>query len=85
MTSKVYWYKYSVESDEKFEFNSSFDLSYDPEYIAELAAEDYHSCHDGWESSWPLPFTIFDNCGILLGKYEVDREAVPSFSAREVC
>lgn len=49
--------------------------------VAEDAAEDYHSHHDGWESQWPLVFRIFNKDELPLGKFEVEREAVPSFSA----
>lgn len=47
------------------------------EELAQDAAEDFHSNHDGWECKWPLEF-----CVLLDGKwysFTVDREAVPSF------
>ncbi len=51
----------------------------DAEDVAVEAAEDYHSNHDGWESSWPIDFEIIDADGISLGTFEIDREAVPHF------
>lgn len=86
MTSKVYWWKYCVHSDDDdvLEFNSSCDLSEDGEFLAKQAAEDYHSKHDGWESSWPIPFTIWDNSGKLIGKYTVERDVEPVFYAYKI-
>jgi len=56
----------------------------DGEYLAEDAATDYHSNHDGWEASWPVQFAIFTDDGKLIGKYEVDRDYDPVFSAGEI-
>ena len=47
------------------------------EELAQDAADDYHSNHDGWEDKWPLTF-----CVLFEGEWhthKVDREAVPSF------
>ena len=48
---------------------------------AEFAAEDYHSNHDGWEAEWPLTFAMYDPNDQLIGRYLVQREAVPEFVA----
>lgn len=48
--------------------------------MAEDAAEDFHSNHDGWETSWPLTFVIKQD-GQVLGTFEVDRDTVPEFNA----
>jgi len=60
----------------EYAFESYYD---DAEDIAVEAAEDYHSRHDGWESSWPIAFEIVDADGISLGTFNIDREAVPHF------
>jgi len=52
------------------------------EYIAEDAAEDYHSNHDGWESSWPVKIEVFNGTR-SLGVFEVEREMEPVFRATE--
>ena len=52
----------------------------DLEYLAEEAAEDYFNNHDGWESSWPLTFTIFQD-EKKIGQIVVDMETVPRFHA----
>lgn len=70
--------------DDYHEIQSNFDPSCDGDWIAEQAAEDYHSHHDGWESSWPITLVISNRDGSIIGEYTVDREAVPRFSAREV-
>lgn len=81
-------YQYCVvwddeEGTEGLEPDYSFDSVWDTddlEQLAEEAAEDYHSNHDGWEASWPVKFAIFKG-GNLLGKCEVELEFSPSFSA----
>lgn len=55
-----------------------------PAALAEAAADDYHSHHDGWEGPWPLLITLLNDDGTEVGVFEVDREMVPSFWAREV-
>ena len=49
--------------------------------IAEEAAEDHFINHDGWESSWPVNFEIFDLENNTLGVYSVELENRPTFSA----
>lgn len=51
----------------------------DLEYVAQEAAADYHRHYDGWEASWPVTFTLFNERGDKLGDYEVERETVPEF------
>ena len=83
--SKTYQYRYSVEDcdfDNSYKLESNWGLEC-PDYIAEDAADNYHSCHDGWENSWPLDISVFKEDGTLIGTFEVERETVPSFSASE--
>jgi|WetSurMetagenome_2_1015567.scaffolds.fasta_scaffold183234_3 hypothetical protein len=51
------------------------------DYVAEDAAQDYHDRHDGWESVWPLTIVILDEELNELGRFSVEREAVPQFHA----
>lgn len=67
--------------DDKFELFCPHTGPGDLEWIAEAAADDYHSNHDGWEAHWPRTFIIFDMDDNRLGQCEVDREAVPQFRA----
>lgn len=65
------------------------DRSYGPineclEDAAETAASDYHHHHNGWESSWPLTFIIFDENRNELGRWMVEREARPVFCAERI-
>lgn len=60
-----------------------FDAEF-PSFTAEKAAEEYHSFHGGWESSWPLTFVLIDEANKELGRFSVDRESVPQFSATEI-
>jgi hypothetical protein len=48
------------------------------EILAEVAAEDYHHNHDGWESRWPIVFTLILADGATCD-VSVDQEAVPTF------
>jgi hypothetical protein len=81
-------YQYCIVYDDKvgteeLEPDYSFDSIWDEddvERLAEDAAEDYHSHHDGWEAFWPVKFAIFKD-GTVLGKFEVELEHSPSFSA----
>ena len=49
--------------------------------FANVVAEDYWDNYDGWESTWPLIFHIYDD-EHYLGKYEVEMEAEPIFYSR---
>ncbi|CAB3812134.1 hypothetical protein [Achromobacter denitrificans] len=52
---------------------------------AEACAEDYFRNHDGFEANWPLTFAIFDGfTGPEIGRWEVQLEYEPSFSAAQV-
>ena len=54
------------------------------ECIAEECADDYHSNHDGYESSWPLRFFIRESEeGPIIAMFDVDREVVPQFTVRK--
>jgi hypothetical protein len=77
-------YLYTVgDEDHKFSLDSVFDVD-KPDYIAEDAGEDYHSNHDGWEDDWPVDITLFKEDGTLIGKFTVELEHVPQFSASEI-
>jgi hypothetical protein len=63
---------------------SSFD-EYDLEDKAQDAANDWHYNHDGWEySSWSIEIDLYDENEKILGKFSVDRDVEPVFSARKV-
>ena len=80
-TYRYYFKQSGQDRDDAYSFSTDFnDRSL--RYVAEDAAEDYHSNHDGWESSWHLRFTIVDSQGIDHD-FEVSREAVPRFYAEE--
>jgi hypothetical protein len=50
--------------------------------IAQEAADDYHSNHDDWGSSWPLIFSLHETeGGPELARFEVERELEPVFYA----
>ena len=76
-------YKYEVNQGGLHEFVSGLDEE-DSEYLAQNAAEDYHSNHDGWEASWPLEITLFREDETTIGVFDVDRDVEPVFIAREV-
>lgn len=86
---------YSVNSD-SYVYTLDHDRSGNPpvtihsEYwqpsMAEECAEDYHLNHDGWEDSWPVTITLYDDAEgeTAIAKYSVDREAVPHFYATKI-
>lgn len=88
MLEKKYKYRYFVNDVEEDVVSSaySFDSDWSDEeslhkYIAEDAAMDYHSNHDGWECSWPEDIYLYRDDGTFIGKFEVERHSVPEFSA----
>ena len=84
MTDKSANFKYHVsehDEDSQYELFSPHTGPGDLGWVAEMAAEDYHSNHDGWEASWPLTFVITDMGGNRLGQCLVERETVPQFRA----
>ena len=76
---------YSVEEkllDYAFDFEVKYPkIDYSIEDVAEEAADDYHSCHDGWEAHWPLTFYIWNENQEYLGASTVHMEAQPVFYA----
>jgi hypothetical protein len=55
------------------------------ESIAERCANDYHSIHDGWESNWPLTFTLHAaEEGQEIARLEIECEAKPTFYANHI-
>ncbi len=81
-----YQYKYIVEDfcetpDDVKTFSSNWDISVNPDYVAEDAAQDLFESHDGWEATWPLVFVLFSVTGYKLGRFSVELEHQPAFSA----
>jgi len=84
-------YRYGLlEDDAYFEdaflIESAYELLIHDTLIIEECAEDYFNNRDGWESrNWPKTFILWDDLnGRLLGKYEVDMEAIPHFYAHKL-
>jgi hypothetical protein len=70
--------------EDAYSFKPSHDEPSWAKYAAEEAAEDYHSNHDGYEDDWPLTFVLLDDAGKELGRFMVDREAIPHFYAAKI-
>lgn len=97
---RIFRYKYAVhDANDLDDLTDRFDLvshcdaenlwsedarRWDCQFVAQEAAEDFHRNHDGWEWSFPITLSIFRTDGIPLGVFEVEREVVPEFHAREV-
>lgn len=65
----------------------SYDLQdkFDARMAAQECALNYHSAHDGWESGWPLTFSLYETeDGPELARFSVERETVPQFWASAV-
>jgi hypothetical protein len=74
-------YRYALKDKQVADWDSESDL----EFIAEEAAADFHSEHDGWEGNWPRTITLYDGKeGPELARFTVEREYEPSFSAQLV-
>lgn len=80
--------RYSVDNNkDKHTLYTSHVTSYQLdclESVAEECAEDYESNHDGWEDSWPIELSLFDENDELMGRFRVDREYNPVFSATSI-
>jgi len=80
-TARPDGYRYKLPG-ERANWDADCDSDADLEFLAEEAAADFHSEHDGWESAWPLTITLYDGKdGPELGQFTVDREYEPSFHA----
>ena len=79
MTMNVYGYCNKDENDAPDFTIHTINGTDDLEYVAQEAAADYHRDHGGWEASWPVAFTLFNEDGDSLGDFEVERETVPEF------
>ena len=52
---------------------------------AELAAEDHHDHHDGWEDDWPLTVNLHrEQDGPAVSQHKVNREMEVAFNAGPV-
>lgn len=65
-------YSYQVLG-ETYEFSSNYAAGVN---VANAAASDFHSNHNGWECSRPLEFEIH-----RIGRYSIERESEPVFYA----
>ncbi len=76
-------YFYSIDNAaDCYEIESIWDIEEDGEYLAEDAAENYHSEHDGWEDTWPIKINLHkEDEGDVVATYGVDLEHTPTFSA----
>jgi len=69
--------------DSYYPLETNWDIEEDPDYIAQDAADDYVSGHDGWESDWPLTIALHDTeGGREISRMIVDMEHEPTFTAR---
>ncbi len=73
----------TMGDDDYYRFESHLSPE-DGEYLASLAAENYHTAHGGWESSWPIEIVLMTQDGATIGIFSVDREARPHFYASEI-
>ena len=77
---------YPIEHDPNVAFHDAYEFESDHDtefmdWVVEDCANDYHSEHDGWESSWPITFRIWTESGEVLGDYLVERDYDPVFRA----
>ena len=78
----IYYTVPSECADSYYELETGWQPGECDRYIAEQAADDYHSNHDGWESEWPLGFALHkEEGGPAFASFTVEREAVPEFMA----
>jgi len=59
---------YPIEHDPNVAFHDAYEFESDHDtefmdWVVEDCANDYHSHHDGWGSSWPITFRIWTESG----------------------
>lgn len=81
MKLKYYLPEHGQDADDpyEFEFGPVFGFPGDFGWAASEAASDYHSNHDGWESSWPEKITLVTDDGEFT--FIVERDYDPVFTA----
>lgn len=77
-------YRYTTDYHGPFGLKINIEDEGDLSYVAEQAADDFHTNHDGWECSWPRQFKIIGPDDTVLGEFEVDRDVEPVFSAHKL-
>lgn len=69
---------YSLKTDMRYDLSNSDHK----EWLGELIGLDFHAMHDGWQSSWPLAFSIHEiEGGPELYRVFVSLHSEPVFSA----
>ena len=68
----------------RFSCNGMSDPLRDSVGAAEDAADDYHSNHDGWDGAWPIVLMLLTEDGSEIGRFDIEREFDPVFSARKL-
>jgi len=87
MLKEFYYSIPEHDGETRFEIRvaGSYDLKDDAETLAEICAQNYHYHHDGWDTKWPLVVCIYETKeSPELGRFSVEREEVPRFSATPV-
>ena len=75
-----------IDDDDKYTLSepeieySHDDTGFDLRTCAQECAGDYHNHHDGWEDGWPIYFILWID-GVCKGKFFVEREYEPAFTA----
>lgn len=73
-------YRYSLELDSPH-YNLTRPI--EQQDVAARCAKDYRDEHDGWESKWPIDFTIYESeDGPALATFTVEQDFEPVFYAR---
>jgi len=87
MRQATVWYSTNDDPGSRYEvaLDDYYRRAADDNELAEMCAGDYHSNHDGWESSWPLGFMLYaSEEGPMLFYCEVEIETQPHFYAGDV-
>lgn len=83
---KIFYRVLDHDEDLYFEYSISghydLEVDYEQEALLEECADDYWSKHNGWESSWPLTFSLHnEENGSEIGRFTIEMEAEPRFYA----
>ena len=84
MSKRTVWYR-CISHCESTPFAFEPDSNEMDRWMAQEAADDYHSNHDGWEATWPLTFSLHETeDGPEVARFEVERECQAVFWAAAI-
>lgn len=85
MRTRVWYQVVDQCEDTYYVLNTKFDFTEFPDWVAEDAAENYWSYHDGWDTDWPVVITLHESeDGPEVARFSVNSRQTRHFSADKI-